>query len=398
MANHPTFNLTRSPICQWHLDFFAERLRGDCLGSSPDLFLVSGDYEAATDNLNPDLSEFCLKAIADRVGIDPWDARVLLLGLTGHVIHRVRDDVGVPQEWGQLMGSPISFPILCLINAAVTRLAMEMGGWFGPWDGSGTPKRPLTDYPILINGDDVGFQANSAIYGIWKWVTQAAGLKFSLGKNYTHKGFLILNSQLFEVVPQVDFFGQVTTRLWRAHHLEVGLLYGQVKGQSRAEGEESLYTSSPHLDSARSLAQMGRDLIGPWSNGQRSWLLSKLISVNRSKLDRVPRGMSWFLPRQLGGLGLPSVPDHCVSVTPQQLRLASFLATRPVDDPTLRDLLVPDLPSYLMFYMNRMSEVGGELGARGYQTHSPNDSFLQKLKDEKSFFGLWGWCSRGGAR
>jgi hypothetical protein len=385
MARHPTFNLTRSPIRQWHLDHFSNRLG---LGELKEpRFIVSGDYEAATDNLHPDLSNHCLDLICQRIGVPLEDQRVLRLALTGHRLLRTPQDVtGVEQKWGQLMGSPISFPILCIINAAVTRLSMDMEGWFGPWSGDGTPTRHISQYPLLINGDDVGFEATDRVYARWKELTADAGLIFSLGKNYTSPSCLILNSQLYQCVDQVDFFGQRSSRLWRLPHLEVGLLFGQVKGQSREESEQALFCSSPHLDSARSLSQMAWNLISPWDPQKRDRLMATFLRFNNEALKKVPRGMSWFLPRQLGGLGLPATRK--VVVTSAQLKLAAYLSTRPLQDPSLRDLVTPELPSYLRRYLDTMSGYAKILGWEGRKEVSSE----QVLKREKDFPHLESWA------
>jgi hypothetical protein len=223
-------------------------------------------------------------------------------------------------------------------------------------------------------------------------VTAAVGLKFSLGKNYTHRRCLILNSQLFQHCQEVDFFGQVRPRLWRLPHLEVGLLFGQVKGTSRDEREEALHTSSPYLDSARSLAQMAADLIEPWPVYQKRSLLRKFLRHNGELLMKVPSGMSWFLPRQLGGLGLPIVvtddPLDRPSFSIQQLRLAAYLATRSLDDPCLRDIVVPDLPPYLKADLNEMNRLSDKLGIEPEEwSGNPQD-----LKRESQFTNLRCWA------
>jgi hypothetical protein len=53
---------------------------------------------------------------------------------------------------------------------------------------------------MVVNGDDILFTCrDSQHYNIWKEITGFCGLKFSVGKNYTHKRFLVINSELYKV-------------------------------------------------------------------------------------------------------------------------------------------------------------------------------------------------------
>nr|UJQ92852.1 MAG: putative RNA-dependent RNA polymerase [Narnaviridae sp.] len=160
-------------------------------------FFVSGDYESATDLLHPYLSEFANEAICQRLRIPLEDQKVLKQCLTGHSLKYTSKGAYYKQEWGQLMGSPSSFPILCLINLAATKVAYEEY-----CRGIGSLGKNeflvLSEIPMCVNGDDILFWAyNEAHYEIWKDVTKQCGLKFSLGKNYTHRNVAIINSQLF---------------------------------------------------------------------------------------------------------------------------------------------------------------------------------------------------------
>lgn len=195
-----------------------------------DEFYVSGDYKAATDNLDPTLSEYAWRAICRNVQIWYEGSYVTLeetpycdLGvkaLTRHMLYYARDPApsreekqacsdseelnrllyeACPQVWGQLMGSPMSFPILCIVNAAASLSVVRRWGLhpldevlirdysFADW---------LAEVPLRVNGDDIGFIANEEVYEDWKTVTAECGLQFSLGKNYTSREFLLMNSEL----------------------------------------------------------------------------------------------------------------------------------------------------------------------------------------------------------
>jgi len=275
--------------------------------------------------------------------------------LVSHRIHRKAGDDGISQTWGQLMGSPISFPILCLVNLAVSRLAMDLGGYFGPYDLSGCrdqsfgyPMRPLVQYPLLVNGDDVGFESDQVIYGLWKDLTKRVGLVFSLGKNFTHPTVLILNSRLHVLDRHVDFFARVSYRLWPLRHLEVGLLYGSMKGGSREIGEQAPGIRDLLTD-VRALSHMAHELVGGWSLEQKERLLRTFFRHWRPALDRLPAGCSWFLPNQLGGMGFPFT--RIPTVSEGQLRLAAYLSTHLCFRDCIRPLwFSPEKPAYLSCY------------------------------------------------
>ena len=186
-------------------------------------FMVSGDYEAATDNLDPRVSEYIWEQICRTVRrhgrflIDPlprvhgsdfepdwpemdghsWEYCQGKKALTGHRLS-YKDGEVVMQTCGQLMGSPMSFPILCIANAACCLIAM---GVKPPEEGSKSwgSKKWLKGLPLRINGDDCCFPADEEQYEDWNSITSSIGLKKSIGKNYTSTEFAIMNSELHVV-------------------------------------------------------------------------------------------------------------------------------------------------------------------------------------------------------
>nr|UJQ92684.1 MAG: putative RNA-dependent RNA polymerase [Narnaviridae sp.] len=172
-------------------------------------FFVSGDYESATDLLNPELSVWAQNEISSRLGIPLEHQRVLNACLTEHNLYygeKGEDGrkITYRQTWGQLMGSPVSFPVLCLINLAATKLAYEL--YETERLKSETKVTiPISELPMCVNGDDILFWCHSdRHYQIWKDVTANAGLKFSLGKNYTSRRFCIINSEMYRHQPTTD--------------------------------------------------------------------------------------------------------------------------------------------------------------------------------------------------
>jgi hypothetical protein len=117
------------------------------------------------------------------------------------------------QTNGQLMGSTLSFPILCTVNLVAYWAAMEE--YFGR-------QIALHNLPVLINGDDILFRANDDFYRIWLSKITQVGFELSLGKNYVHKTFFTINSMGF-------LFNRGTESFSEIGYLNVGLLTGQTK-------------------------------------------------------------------------------------------------------------------------------------------------------------------------
>lgn len=97
-----------------------------------------------------------------------------------------------PQLNGQLMGSVVSFPILCLMNL------------FAYWESIETYycekfslKKLLRLFPVLINGDDILFKCSRSFYDHWKSVIRTYGFEFSAGKNLFCENKCTINSRYY---------------------------------------------------------------------------------------------------------------------------------------------------------------------------------------------------------
>jgi len=99
------------------------------------------------------------------------------------------DGTEAEQANGQLMGSPLSFPILCAANLLGYVLAWE--------EYHGRPVGRLDKLPVLINGDDILFKANDRFYTIWQRIVKSIGFDLSVGKSYFDKRFCTVNSKLY---------------------------------------------------------------------------------------------------------------------------------------------------------------------------------------------------------
>lgn len=107
------------------------------------------------------------------------------------------DGVQVLQRNGQLMGSPISFPFLCVAVMATVRLAYELVH----------PELvdvPLDALPALNNGDDLLARMSPAVYEMWLKIIAVVGWSLSPGKSYFLKDLAQINSQTYPVEEDFD--------------------------------------------------------------------------------------------------------------------------------------------------------------------------------------------------
>jgi len=176
------------PLHRTIYDFISRKewlLRGEAEPSMFKMFykkdgevFVSGDYEGATDNLNINCSKLVLGT---------------LLSSATHIPLRVREEAEASLEMtfrvgkekllqrrGQLMGSPLSFPLLCLTNYLTFKYAV-----------------PREGVPVKINGDDIIFRCSPEERNRWFELVSKSGLVVSKGKTLVSSTFFSLNSTYF---------------------------------------------------------------------------------------------------------------------------------------------------------------------------------------------------------
>jgi hypothetical protein len=220
------------------------------------------------------------------------------------------------------MGSPLSFPILCLVNAAICSLSYKRD-----WEFSDVP---LSEQPLLVNGDDCVMNFNSRQKEAWERISAHAGLSPSVGKCYYSARFLQINSENFILedgkfvsIPYINFS-----------------LCNPVK----AKGGEPRHWSD--------LGATARQFVKGHDDSVKPRLMQIFIRRQSIRYNKqIPSGMSWWLPECLGGLGLPyhpvdgsSVPSH---LSRQQLRLATYLRGRiEAGEPPMRRFQSTWIPSW----------------------------------------------------
>lgn len=155
--------------------------------SSPHDVWISGDYTAATDSFAIEASKALLDGILESIDHLPTKRWALKEVSPHQLIYPESSGLEpVIQKSGQLMGSLLSFPLLCLLNDCT---ASAIG---------------LSPDQYLINGDDILMRTHPDNYQKWKSRVQEFGLSLSLGKNYIHSEYGTVNSQLVHKDKVVD--------------------------------------------------------------------------------------------------------------------------------------------------------------------------------------------------
>jgi hypothetical protein len=256
LRTRPGFELIGAPVEKWFLQQLDRKAsRAGChLGQNDggeQTFWLSADFSAATDMINKKLTMLCHNLIMEKVEessfvtytklkeTDEADVgtircmmratplhcssqvrRVLDACIDSHLVQypgspQFKEENGledVLQKNGQLMGSPISFPILCLVNFVVA--------WHALW-----PELKYEDVPILVNGDDLLTRCTETKYRQWEQAIKNAGLVKSVGKNFLHRRYLYINSQPWRASGREDG----GTEFEYCPFYNTGLMFGQSK-------------------------------------------------------------------------------------------------------------------------------------------------------------------------
>jgi hypothetical protein len=223
--------------------------------------------------------------------------------LIDHII--VHGKQSAKQIWGQLMGEPMSFPILCIINAA------------GCIVGAGLKVEDvlMKRGPLVVNGDDVGMILEKDRYENWCKVVTAIGLSPSVGKNYLSRDFLIMNSELRIATIQQD--GHVVWK--RQGFLNQSLLFSMEKKGTEAGRDNRPYLFPTDLGAICSQLLEFEDL-----RTQKIWR-KWFCDWHADVLKQLVPGISRFLSPDLGGAGIPILDSE---VTLEERRVAAAIANR----------------------------------------------------------------------
>jgi len=145
--------------------------------------LVSGDYASATDGLSIEVAQAILETAFSSSIMIPENVREFALRALRPVLGWDLDDE-ISVSTGQMMGSYLSFPLLCLQNYLAFR-----------WSLRGTAG--ASRVPVLINGDDILFQ-KSGHFDKWCSSIQSVGLTVERTKTSVETSWGTINSTLLE--------------------------------------------------------------------------------------------------------------------------------------------------------------------------------------------------------
>lgn len=333
LRSHPVFQLVGEPANAT----IVERVLGRRLGKN-EAFL-SGDYSDATNQLDPRLSNAAWEEMCIVCGVPEALKQLGFRVLTGHLLE---DDVGTlkPQEWGQLMGSIVSFPVLCVINAAICRMTMEHDR---------NRVLHLRKLPLLVNGDDCAFRVTPVGYAFWGAVGRMSGLSPSLGKVYYSETFVNINSTNFSYhgiegrhLGDEDF----GYRVWytETKRIRLGLILGLKRSEASPQGK-SVGTQV-----------MGDDDFDNSLGSRHAQLLRDAPIECRKACDRLFKrrnaealgcGLPWYIPQCYGGLGLQEMPELGKSHTASRMDRLIVTAMVKMDSWYGKERKRPPLPEQL---------------------------------------------------
>jgi len=180
-------------------------------GFNDDGILTSGDYASATDNLSIEVAEVMVETMMSTSSIVPQSVRSRASEILRPFLYWLEDDgfggkerhdVGVPRI-GQMMGSYLSFPLLCMQNRMAFLWSLR---------SSGLSWKETVRTPCLINGDDILFQSSSEVSDRWMSTVGGLGLEVERTKTSVDVEYGSLNSTLLRrvggylrVVPTLRF-------------------------------------------------------------------------------------------------------------------------------------------------------------------------------------------------
>jgi hypothetical protein len=274
---------------------------------------VSADYSAATDNIEGALSREYCKQVSDHLGLDAETNQIFSESMVGHTLHYPAEYGGnvSQQSNGQLMGSPTSFPGLCLINLATLWAAWsEYEAHRGL---SSSYQHMLRELRPLVNGDDLLFIAPPGFIPLWRQYVKAVGLVPSPGKNYVSEKFFVINSTFFmfnieegwspyRSGAQVSYRSAFHFIAKRVHWVGSGLLKGQARVLADTRRNDQTCVEA-NVDFGQLRSQL--DWVLDWNGHEGPRERSLDVWFRNMSNVLMNCQLSWRLPVALGGLGLP---------------------------------------------------------------------------------------------
>jgi len=147
--------------------------------------LTSGDYKSATDNLSIEVAEAILDELLRTTVSVPGSMKAYAMKILRPVLYNLEHHIeDFSPSRGQMMGSFLSFPLLCLQN----RIAFLYAG-----DSVGIDN---SNFPCLINGDDILFRSGPHFSAHWMETVSRLSLEVEKTKTSVSPAYGSLNSTL----------------------------------------------------------------------------------------------------------------------------------------------------------------------------------------------------------
>lgn len=307
------FRLIGKPFDPTDLIDVRRAFESNWLRDTSDVNWLSVDYSAATDGLSARLSSEIMQRLLSRLAVRNLSLYRVMLGVLAP--HRIsypplKTKSGrvtlapVDQVNGQLMGSVLSFPILCLANFALYMLVKRWycpeANWHDLYNG------------CLINGDDLVYIGSTREWRIHHALGEKIGLKMSPGKAYIHKRYANINSVSVDYdLSRPEIPGRSRTLPMKIGYLNTGLFFGKHKVQSTLSRDGDGEQKHP-------LSASMNELLSGSLPSKSIELLSSYLHRHRKELAEETRGRNLFLPISVGGMGVVAPSGWKSFVTPTQ--------------------------------------------------------------------------------
>lgn len=188
---------------------------------------ISVDYSAATDGLSWKYSGRIFEYVIQDLSAEMKALALEVLG-PHELTYPKKDRTGYEEsprgtmKRGQLMGSILSFPILCLANLGLyLRVTRE-------YQANWTYEERMSS--VLVNGDDQLYLAPLDVFKTHIDLGKKVGLEMTVGKAYHHKSYTNVNSTCV-ICP-------IGGSPWTVPFLNTGLYFGQNKVMSTSSTNE----------------------------------------------------------------------------------------------------------------------------------------------------------------
>lgn len=230
---------------------------------NPDGTWLSGDYTAATDNLPLWVTEALLEGLLEHIEDEPTKKWARYESGQHYVLYPESSGIEPAlQTSGQLMGSLLSFPLLCMANAFI----VEYSG--------------ISPGSYLVNGDDIVASTTQESIDSWKANAPRIGLSLSLGKNFVSNDFCTVNSQFFckeDGVMSIRHTGK-TGLLVRAKDAPIGRTYADFQ---EFYGNEDIYRQTFIRHNLETLKHTPQSLQVPLSHGGLGSCFTHGVAINQ---------------------------------------------------------------------------------------------------------------------